>query len=188
MPMRISVLLLLLLPLGCDEPRSEANDDIPVQVGMVALDQRNLPVVILEEQDGSRMLPIWIGTAEADSIAAQMDGRKPPRPNSHDFAKRVIEGLNGEVIRVVVSDLRKGTYYAILFLQVREKVIEIDARPSDAIALAIRVDAPIFVRSAVFDAAQGDTGVLEPKQSVTWPTPTPVRPVGNRPATPRLNL
>jgi hypothetical protein len=120
-------------------------------VGVVAVDEHNLPVVVLEEQDGPRLLPIWIGTAEARSIAAEMEQKPAPRPNTHDLAKRIIQGLDGEIVRVVVSDLRNGTYFATIVMLSRGETVDIDARPSDAIAIALRVDAPIFVRASLLD-------------------------------------
>ena len=140
----------LMLLTTCEEPLGSP-DDVPVRVGRVVLDQRNLPVVVLEERDGSRWLPIWIGPAEARSIALQIEEKTSPRPNTHDLAKRVIDGLQGEVVRVVVTELRDSTYFATLALRVRGDVVVIDSRPSDAIAIALRVGAPIFVRAPLFD-------------------------------------
>jgi hypothetical protein len=120
----------------------------------------NVPVVVLEEVSGERWLPIWIGTSEAHSIASQMDDRRPLRPNSHDLAIRLIQRLDGEVERVVVTELKGGTYYAILSLHAGDADIEIDARPSDAIAIALRAGAPIFVREGVF--AQAEERSAEP--------------------------
>ncbi len=141
----------LVLSTTCQEPL-DSSDDVPVRVGRVVLDQRNLPVVILEEQNGSRWLPIWIGPAEARSIALQIGNQTSPRPNTHDLAKRVIDGLEGEVVRVVVTELRDSTYFATLSLRVRGDMVVIDSRPSDAIAIALRVGAPIFVRAPLFEA------------------------------------
>lgn len=113
------------------------------------------PVVLLRELDGDRrVLPIWIGPSEASSIEAQLDGRVPLRPNSHDLAKRLVDRLEGSVAGIVVTDLRAGVYYAQVRLAVRGERMDVDARPSDAIALALRYDAPIFVRDAVFARSQ----------------------------------
>jgi bifunctional DNase/RNase len=120
----------------------------------VALDRASgAPVVVLEESGGDRSLPIWIGIAEAQSIASEMENHKPPRPNTHDLAKRLIDRLEGALQRVVVTDLRDGTYYAVLILAVNGEVIEVDARPSDAIAIALRCGAPVFVREMLFEEA-----------------------------------
>ena len=147
--------LLLLIHAGCSGPEPPAVEDVLVEVSLVTLDADRTPVVILQDKPGSRRLPIWIGTAEARSIALEIENYQTPRPNTHDLANRVIQGLDGEVIRVVVTELRAGTYYASLFLRVRSGTVEVDSRPSDAIAIALRADAPIFVRASLFDAAAG---------------------------------
>ena len=156
--MRFPLQLLLALSsaswLAC-QPGDAANDhDVAVSVERVGLDANDTPVVLLEERGGSRWLPIWIGTAEAQSIAIQIESLASPRPNSHDLARSVIDGLQGELERVVVTDLRAGTYYATLTLRSNGRRIDIDARPSDAIAIALRTGAPIFVRDHLFEESQ----------------------------------
>jgi len=153
MPRSSFLLATLVFLTACADPESAPELEIPVRVGTVVLDHRNAPVVILEEERGTRALPIWIGTAEATSIASQMNNRRPPRPNFHDLAQRVIDKLDAEVERVVVTELRGGTYYAELTLRSRGRSIEIDVRPSDGIAVALRTRAPILVRASVFEAA-----------------------------------
>lgn len=128
-------------------------DHVAVEVASVAVDASGTPVVLLADRDGARSLPIWIGLAEAHSIAAEMEHRRPPRPNTHDLAKRLIDDLEGAVERVVVTELRDGTYYAVIELSTRGRSLQVDARPSDAIALALRCGAPLFVREALFSAA-----------------------------------
>ena len=162
MPRNGFLLLTLVLQAACADPEPAPEAEIPVRVGTVVLDQRNAPVVILEEEHGTRALPIWIGTAEATSIASQINNQRPPRPNFHDLAQRVIDKLDAEVERVVVTELRGGTYYAELTLRSRGRSIEIDVRPSDGIAVALRAQAPILVRASVFEEA-GE--VLAGKQS-----------------------
>jgi bifunctional DNase/RNase len=151
--------LLAALAAGCGaDPRSSAPaGDVAVQVASIAVDPNGTPVVLLEDRNGARALPIWIGLAEAHSIAAEMEHRTPPRPNTHDLAKRLIDDLEGALERVVVTELRDGTYYAVIFLSTRGRRIEVDARPSDAIALALRCGAPLFVREALF--AEGGAGI-----------------------------
>jgi len=140
--------------LGCD-PATPRVSDVAVHVGGVGFDPlTETPVVVLEESEGKRTLPIWIGINEARSIATQMESIEPPRPNTHDLAKRLLNGLDARVTRVVVTELRSGTYFAILVLQSEGKRIEIDARPSDAIAIALRTQAPVFVREALFEASR----------------------------------
>jgi hypothetical protein len=133
--------------------QSDQDQSVLVHVNRVALDNNNVPVLVLEEDGGSRSLPIWIGETEARSIALEIDERSSPRPNTHDLARNVIFGLEGDVERVTVTELKGGTYFATMELRVRSRVVEIDSRPSDAIAIALRTDAPIFVRESVFDAA-----------------------------------
>jgi len=144
--------LALAASLACGEPALE--HDVAVRVERVGLDANDLPVVLLEERGGSRFVAIWIGTAEAESIAMSIESIASPRPNSHDLARSVIDGLRGEVERVVVTDLRAGTYYATLSLRAGRRRVEIDARPSDAIAIALRAHAPIFVRDHLFEHAE----------------------------------
>jgi bifunctional DNase/RNase len=181
-------LLLLLTAIGCSQPVAEKDIDVPVRVKTVALDARNAPVVLLEEEDGPRLLPIWVGMDAAHSISLEMKEQSSPRPNTHDLAKRVIRGLEGSVARVVVTELREGTYYATLNLASRGTIIEIDARPSDAIAIALRTKSPIFVRATVFEDADEviDPGWEEPESKT--PAPRRTQPIGTSPATPEQSL
>lgn len=110
-------------------------------------------VVILRVKDTNRYLPIWIGPSEADSIAMKLQEMDVPRPMTHDLLRSVIATLGAAVTRVVVSDLSNDTFYAKVVLQSNGTTMEVDARPSDAIALAVRTDAPIFVDDSVVDAA-----------------------------------
>jgi bifunctional DNase/RNase len=188
MALRVLACLILLLPVGCGEELPSQDSEVPVRVGMVAVDNSNVPVVILEEEGGERWLPIWIGTAEARSIAAEMEEHDPPRPNTHDLAKSLISGLEGEVERVVVTELRNGTYYALLFLRANGQVVEFDSRPSDAIAIALRTQAPIFVRARVFDAA-GEASTPRPEgRRIRWRPPEARQGGRVSAATPRVTL
>jgi bifunctional DNase/RNase len=152
---RLALLVLVVLPLvltRCGSNNPEAREDVLVKVRYVAVDpQAGAPVLLLEEQNGERRLPIWIGFAEARSIASEMEHREKPRPNTHDLAKRVIDGLEAGVERAVVTELRDGTYFAILVLHTQNGRVEIDSRPSDAIAIALRFEAPVYVRPSVFE-------------------------------------
>ncbi|MDR7484660.1 MAG: bifunctional nuclease family protein [Armatimonadota bacterium] len=124
-----------------------------MKVRRVALDQQNNPVVLLVDEDETIALPIWIGQAEAMAIAMRLQGVQPPRPMTHDLLQTVLEQLSTAVTRVVVSDVRDATYYAEIHLARNGATLVIDSRPSDAIALALRAEAPIFVEDKV--AAQG---------------------------------
>ena len=146
--------LALAAALACSSTDRDSGHDVAVRVERVGLDANDLPVVLLEERGGDRWLAIWIGSAEAQSIAMSIEEITSPRPNTHDLARSVIDGLHGEVERAVVTDLRDGTYYATLSLRADGRRVEIDARPSDAIAIALRTHAPIFVRDHLFEHAE----------------------------------
>ncbi|MGI9432467.1 MAG: bifunctional nuclease family protein [Myxococcota bacterium] len=147
----LALCLLCFVACGSSEPLGQA-----VTVDRLLLDPDvGAPVVLLREVEGrKRVLPIWIGPGEANSIEARLQGRTPPRPNSHDLAKRLVDRLDGSVLGIVVTDLRAGVYYASVRLGFRGEHVDVDARPSDAIALALRYDAPIFVRELVFELSQ----------------------------------
>jgi len=151
---------------ACSPGQRGGDHDVAVRVERVGLDANDLPVVLLEEKDGSRWLAIWIGSAEAQSIAISIQDLASPRPNTHDLARNVIAGLHGEVERVVVTDLRGGTYYATLAIRADDRRVEIDSRPSDAIAIALRTGAPIFVRDHLFEHAEPGDVTSEPAPSI----------------------
>jgi hypothetical protein len=114
----------------------------------------NMPIVILRDKDGERVLPIWVGIFEANAIALQIENIATPRPMTHDLLRNVIRDLNGRVEKIVVSDLKETTFYALIYLKVGSEIIAVDARPSDALALALRTQAPIFVEEHVIDSAK----------------------------------
>jgi uncharacterized protein len=114
----------------------------------------NMPIIILRDKDGQRVLPIWVGLAEANAIALQMENVATPRPMTHDLLRNVIHDLKAHIQKVVVSDLKENTFYALIHLQANGEPIAVDARPSDAIALALRAQAPIFVEDRVIDHAK----------------------------------
>ena len=113
----------------------------------------NMPIVILRDQDGQRVLPIWVGIFEANAIALQMENIPTPRPMTHDLLRNVIQDLRATVEKIVVCDLQENTFYALIDLTVNGDTVAIDARPSDAIALALRARAPIFVEEHVLESA-----------------------------------
>lgn len=114
----------------------------------------NMPIIILRDEAGQRVLPIWVGIFEANAIALQIENIDTPRPMTHDLLRNVIQDLKASVQRVVVCDLKDNTFYALIYLSVGEETLAIDARPSDAIALALRTKAPIFVEDSVIDNAK----------------------------------
>ncbi len=109
----------------------------------------NMPIVILRDAAGEHVLPIWVGIFEANAIALQIENVATPRPMTHDLLRNVISDLNGSVEKIVVCDLKENTFYALIYVRTRDEVVAVDARPSDAIALALRVSAPIYVEDAV---------------------------------------
>ncbi len=109
----------------------------------------NSPIVILKEVDGEDTLPIWIGLLEATAIASELEGIKFSRPMTHDLLKNMMEMMDVKVLRVEVCDLKNNTYYALVHFRHGDQEMAIDARPSDALALSLRVKAPIFVASEV---------------------------------------
>lgn len=114
----------------------------------------NMPIVILRDEEGDRVLPIWVGIFEANAIALQIENVTTPRPMTHDLLRNVIADLEGSVEKIVVSDLKENTFYALIYVRTRGELVAVDARPSDAIALALRVSAPIFVEDEVVKNAK----------------------------------
>jgi uncharacterized protein len=114
----------------------------------------NMPIIILRDKDGERVLPIWVGVFEANAIALQIENIETPRPMTHDLLRNVIQDLQASVEKVVVCDLKENTFYALIHLQTPAGTVAIDARPSDAIALALRTHAPILVDQRVIDNAK----------------------------------
>jgi bifunctional DNase/RNase len=134
---------------------SNPAEELRVEIKGLMLDpSSNVPIVILRDTDSQLFLPIWIGVSEAHAIASRIEGIDPPRPMTHDLLRSVLEQLGGKVAKVVISDLKENTFFAVIHVQHRGGVVTIDARPSDAIALALRTDAPIFVLQGVLDQAQ----------------------------------
>jgi uncharacterized protein len=117
--------------------------------GLVVDPVTNSPIVILKDVAGDSVLPIWVGVYEANAIALEMEKVNTPRPMTHDLIKNVLTGLETQVHKVVVTELREDTFYAVIWLERGGEAISIDSRPSDALALALRVDCPIFVDDLV---------------------------------------
>lgn len=115
----------------------------------------NSPIVVLQDAASETLLPIWVGIFEANAIALQIEKVETPRPMTHDLIKGLLNHLNAQVLKVVVTELKENTFYALIFLNFNGKLITVDSRPSDAIALALRTDSPIFVTDEVI--AQSST-------------------------------
>jgi bifunctional DNase/RNase len=144
---------------------------VEVKVARLGLDSvSNTYVVILQEKDGDRLLPIWIGQPEAESIVMEMNKIKPPRPLTHDLCKRLIVGMGGSLRRVQITKVQDNTYYAELHIYRGDDVFHIDARPSDSIAIALRLSAPIFAQESLltaFTMEESDGGASE---ELSFPT------------------
>jgi uncharacterized protein len=134
---------------------SEPGNELRVEIKGLMLDpSSNVPIVILRDTESQLFLPIWIGLSEANAIASRIEGIEPPRPMTHDLLRSVVEHLGGAVEKIVISDLKESTFFAVIHVRQGGRLAEVDARPSDAIALALRVNAPIFVLRSVLDKAQ----------------------------------
>jgi uncharacterized protein len=127
----------------------------------------NMPIIILRDQEGQRILPIWVGVFEANAIALQIENVQTPRPMTHDLLKNIIDDLSAQVERIVVTELKENTFYALIHLRKNGHSIEVDARPSDAIALALRTRSPIFVEEAVIQNARSVENSRDSSMDVT---------------------
>ncbi len=127
----------------------------------------NSPVMLLKEEKGNRILPIWIGMLEATSIASKLENIKFPRPLTHDLLKNILDLLGVKVPKIEIVDLRDNTYYALITLEIQGQNMEIDARPSDAVAIALRTGAEIYVAEEVMQKGQTFTETpLEEKETI----------------------
>ena len=127
----------------------------PMMISVLAVDSSTKsPIVILKEVDGERRLPIWIGILEASAIASELEGIKMSRPMTHDLLKDILELIDAKVNKVEVCDLKNNTYYALIHITHKGKEITVDARPSDALALSLRMNAPIFVSEEVINKSR----------------------------------
>jgi len=126
--------------------------------GLVMDPVTNMPIVILKDTSGDSVLPIWVGIYEANAIALEIEKVTTPRPMTHDLLKNLLLGLETHVQKVVVSELRDDTFYALIWLERDGQMMSIDSRPSDALALALRVDCPIFVEDEVLKNSRNAGG------------------------------
>lgn len=134
---------------------------LEVSVARLGLERdTNTPIVVLQEKDGDRMIPIYIGHAEANAIAMELADVKFERPLTHDLMQQVIIGLGAELSRVVLTRVEKSTYYAELHLRRDDHVIQIDARPSDGIAIALRLKAPIFAAEDLLNISSSEETII----------------------------
>jgi bifunctional DNase/RNase len=128
---------------------------VPMSIKGLMLDPvSNSPIVVLKDSDEKFLLPIWVGIFEANAIALQLESVETPRPMTHDLLRTMIEELDARVTEIVINELRDSTFFAQIRITAGGRRFDVDARPSDAIALALRVEAPIFVEQSVLDQAQ----------------------------------
>lgn len=131
--------------------------------GLMMDPMSNMPIVILKESTGSSILPIWVGVYEANAIALEIERVVTPRPMTHDLLKNVLVGLNATVHKIVVTGIKDDTFYAVIWIERDGKLVSIDSRPSDALALALRIDCPIFVDDEVLKTSKSQSN---PKESI----------------------
>ena len=129
--------------------------DIEVRIRGLILDPNtNMPIVVLKDVGSDTVMPIWVGVFEANAIAVEIEKVSAARPMTHDLARNLMRHMNGELDRVVITELRDDTFFAVLWIRQGSEMITMDARPSDAIALALRADCPIFVSEQVMQSAK----------------------------------
>ena len=134
---------------------TEPAEELRMEIKGLMLDpSSNVPIVILRDEESDVFLPIWIGVFEANAIALRIEGVEPPRPMTHDLLLSSLQTLGAAIERIVISDLRESTFFAVIHLVRRGEKLTIDSRPSDAIALALRAEAPIFVLRTVLEKAR----------------------------------
>jgi len=121
----------------------------------------NMPIVLLKEQDAETVLPIWVGIYEANAIALEIEKVSTPRPMTHDLLRNLLVGLDATVLKVVVTELKDDTFFAVIWLDRGGQIISIDSRPSDAIALALRMDCPIYVEDDVLKSSKQASNLNE---------------------------
>ena len=129
--------------------------------GLMMDPMTNMPIVVLKDINGNSILPIWVGIYEANAIALEIEKVSTPRPMTHDLIKTLLLGLGTGIRKVVVSELKDDTFYAVIWLDKDGELISVDSRPSDALALALRLDCPIFVEDTVLKSSKQASGVSE---------------------------
>ena len=142
---------------------------IRMTVRGIALDPiTNMPIIILKDMEEKRALPIWVGIFEANAIALELEKIATPRPMTHDLIKNILDGLGATVQQIVVNDLKDNTFFAVIEVSYNGNTVNIDARPSDAIALALRVNAPILVTEKVVSKAKSMDIAEEKEETDRW--------------------
>jgi uncharacterized protein len=140
-------------------PETQAPDEVEMQIRGLMMDPvTNMPIIVLKDIGSDVVLPIWVGIFEANAIALELEKTATPRPMTHDLLRNLARGLNAQVRKVVVSEMRDDTYYAVIWMEQSGETVTLDARPSDAIALALRWDCPIYVSRAVLEVSKQAAG------------------------------
>ena len=153
-----------------EHPATEPDVEVRIR-GLMMDPSTKMPIVVLNDLAGEIVLPIWVGLFEANAIALEIEKATTVRPMTHDLLRNVIDGLNARVTRVVVGDLREDTFHATIWMDQAGEVVALDARPSDAIALALRSDCPIFVSHQVYEHARkagNGNNTLSPEDLRRW--------------------
>ncbi len=149
---------------------------VEMKVRGLALDPlSNMPIIILRDEEDKRSLPIWVGIFEANAIALELEKISTPRPMTHDLIKNILETIEARLLKIVVTDLKENTFFAVLHLQLGETEYTVDSRPSDAIALALRVAAPIYVDEEVVRKAKTLDVVTKESETVKADDPERIR-------------
>jgi uncharacterized protein len=147
------------MPLTPAHPETQAPDEVEMQIRGLMMDPvTNMPIIVLKDIGSDVVLPIWVGIFEANAIALELEKTATPRPMTHDLLRNLARGLNAQVRKVVVSEMRDDTYYAVIWMEQSGEIVTLDARPSDAIALALRWDCPIYVSRAVLEVSKQAAG------------------------------
>jgi bifunctional DNase/RNase len=142
------------MPLITTQPESKttAPEEVEMQIRGLMMDPvTNMPIIVLKDIASDLVLPIWVGIFEANAIALELEKTATPRPMTHDLMQNITRGLNAQVRKIVVSELRDDTFYSVIWMDHAGETVAIDARPSDAIALALRWDCPIYVNRTVLE-------------------------------------
>jgi bifunctional DNase/RNase len=140
--------------------------DVEVRIRGLMMDPAtNMPIVVLKDPASDSVMPIWVGIPEANAIALELEKLSAPRPMTHDLTRNLVHHLNGRLERVVITEIREDTFFAALWLRQGDEAVVVDARPSDAIALALRFDCPIYVAEKVLQSARISTSATAEGQS-----------------------
>jgi hypothetical protein len=128
--------------------------EVEMKIRGLMMDPNNMPIVVLKDVSSDTVLPIWVGAYEANAIALEIEKVTTPRPMTHDLIKNLLIGLDTRVHKIVVSELRDDTFFAVIWMEREGRIISIDSRPSDALALALRLDCPIYVEEEVLKSSK----------------------------------